>query len=58
MRPLMARCHLDLARFHRRAERPDKAAGHVTTAAAMFREMRMPFWVEQAEVEMRESAGR
>jgi class 3 adenylate cyclase/tetratricopeptide (TPR) repeat protein len=58
MRPLMARCHLDLARFHRRAERPDKAAGHVTTAAAMFREMRMPLWVEQAEVEMRESAGR
>jgi len=58
MRPLMARCHLDLARLHRRARRPDKAAGHLTTAAAMFREMQMPFWLEQAEAETRASAGR
>jgi ATP/maltotriose-dependent transcriptional regulator MalT len=58
VRPLMARCHLSLARFHRRAGRPDQVRGHLTTAAAMFREMQMPFWVEQAEAETRKSAGR
>jgi len=54
MRPLMARCYLGLARFHRRADRPDRVTGHLTTAAAMFREMQMPFWLEQAEAETKE----
>lgn len=51
MRPLIARCHLDLGRLHRRTGEGKKAQEHVETASALYRDLDMPFWLEQAEVE-------
>jgi hypothetical protein len=48
MRPLLAHCHLGLGKlYHRTADRP-KAQDHLTTAATMYREMDMGFWLAQA----------
>jgi tetratricopeptide (TPR) repeat protein len=52
MRPLVAHCHLGLAKLYRRAGRRDKARDHLTIATTMYRKMDMRFWLEQAEVEM------
>ena len=49
MRPLVAHCHLGLGKFHRRTGDQSKAGEHLTTAAMMYREMGMTFWLEQAE---------
>ena len=49
MRPLVAHCHLGLGKLHRRTDERAKAHEHLTTAATMYREMRMPFWLERAE---------
>ena len=54
MRPLVAHCHLGLGRLHRRTGARERAAEHLTTAVALYREMDMPFWLEQAEAELRE----
>jgi tetratricopeptide (TPR) repeat protein len=54
MRPLVAHCHLGLGKLERRAGKPELAREHLTTASAMYREMNMPLWVEQAEAELRE----
>jgi tetratricopeptide (TPR) repeat protein len=52
MRPLAAHCHLGLGKlFHRTGDRA-KAADHLTTAATMYREMDMGFWLEKAEAEL------
>ncbi len=53
MRPLVARCHLGLGRLHRRAGARERAAEHLRTAATMYREMDMRFWLPQAEAESR-----
>ena len=53
MRPLVAHCHVGLGRLARRAGRPEQAQEHLSAAAAMWREMDMRFWLEQAEAEMR-----
>ena len=52
MRPLVTHCHLGLGTLYRRTGKRGRAHEHLTTAATMYREMDMPFWVEQAEVEM------
>ncbi len=52
MRPLVAHCHLGLGKLYRRGDEPDQAHQHLATATAMYREMDMRFWVEQAETEM------
>jgi len=52
MRPLLAHCHLGLGKLYRRGGRRQEALEHVATATAMFREMDMRFWLEQAEAEM------
>jgi len=52
MRPLVAHCHLGLGRLYWRTGMREQAHEHLTTAATMYREMDMRFWVEQAEVEM------
>ncbi len=57
MRPLVAHCHLGLGRLYRRSGASDQAHEHLTTATTMYREMDMPFWLKQAEQEMR-GAGR
>ena len=49
MRPLVGHCHLGLGRLYRRTGRPAEVREHLTTAATMYREMGMPFWLEQAE---------
>ena len=53
MRPLIAHCHLDLARLSRRAGRAREADDHLATATLMYREMGMRFWLERAEAEPR-----
>ncbi|HEY7365993.1 MAG TPA: adenylate/guanylate cyclase domain-containing protein [Methylomirabilota bacterium] len=49
MRPLVAHCHLGLGKLFRRTGKPDQAREHFTTAATMYRDMDMRFWLEQAD---------
>ena len=56
MRPLAAHCHLGLGRVYRRTGKRDLAQEHLTTATTMYREMDMPFYLEQAEAELKELA--
>jgi sugar phosphate isomerase/epimerase len=56
LRPLMAHCHLGLGALYRRAGTRQQAREHLTTAGTMFGEMDMPYWLEQAEAELRELA--
>jgi tetratricopeptide (TPR) repeat protein len=50
-RPLVARCHLDLAELSRIAGQREQALEHLSRATAMFGDMGMRFWLEQAEAE-------
>jgi tetratricopeptide (TPR) repeat protein len=52
MRPLVAHCHLGLGKIYRRTGRHAQARDHLTAAATMYREMGMPFYLEQAKAEM------
>jgi tetratricopeptide (TPR) repeat protein len=52
MRPLVAHCHLGLGRLHRRTGKREQAREHLTTATAMYGEMDMRFWLEQAQAEL------
>jgi len=45
MRPLVAHCHLGLDKLYRRTSDRVKAQDHLTTAATMYREMGMSFWL-------------
>jgi class 3 adenylate cyclase/tetratricopeptide (TPR) repeat protein len=54
MRPLVAHCHFGLAKLYWRTGRAEQAQEHLATATAMYREMDMQFWLEQAAAEMRE----
>jgi tetratricopeptide (TPR) repeat protein len=56
MRPLVAHCHLGLGKLYRRTGKPEQARERLTAAIAMYREMDMPFWLKQAEAEVRELA--
>ena len=49
MRPLVAHCQLGLGRLDRRTDRPEQAQEHLATAAAMYGEMGMTYWLEQAD---------
>ena len=49
MRPLVAHCHLGLCKFYKRTGKREQAQEHLTSAATMFREMGMTYWLEQAE---------
>jgi class 3 adenylate cyclase/tetratricopeptide (TPR) repeat protein len=49
MRPLVAHCHFGLGRLHRRTGEPEQAQEHLTTAAAMYGEMGMTYWLEKLE---------
>jgi class 3 adenylate cyclase/tetratricopeptide (TPR) repeat protein len=50
MRPLIAHCHLGLGKLHWRTGKREQSLEHVTTAARMYREMEMTFWLGQADV--------
>jgi len=54
MRPLAAHCHFGLGKMHHRAGDHGQAQEHLTTAMAMYREMAMTYWLEQAAAEMRQ----
>ena len=56
MRPLIAHCHLGLCKLYRRTGNAEQAQEHLTTATAMYGEMGMTYWLEQAEAEMRSLA--
>ena len=49
MRPLVAHCHLGLGRLYRRTGNLEQAQEHLTTATAMYGEMRMTYWLEKLE---------
>ncbi len=49
LRPLVAHCHLGLGKLYCRTGDQAKAEEHLATATAMYREMDMGFWLEQAE---------
>jgi tetratricopeptide (TPR) repeat protein len=56
MRPLIAHCHLGLGKLYLRTGKRHEAQEHLTMATTMYREMNMRFWLEQAEVELKEAA--
>jgi class 3 adenylate cyclase/tetratricopeptide (TPR) repeat protein len=56
-RPLIGQCALGLARLFHRLGRPSAAAGMLDDALATFRELRMPYWRDQAET-LRTALGR
>jgi tetratricopeptide (TPR) repeat protein len=53
MRPLVAHCRLGVGRLYRRTGRPERAREHLTRAAALYGEMGMRPWLEQAHAELR-----
>ena len=56
LHPLIAHCHLGLGVLFRRAGTRQEAREHLTTAATMFGEMDMRYWLEQADAELKELA--
>ncbi len=54
MRPLIVHCHLGLGKLYRRSGTRQEAKAHLMIAAAMYREMDMRFWLEQAEAELKD----
>ena len=56
MRPLVAHCHLGLGKLYTHTDKREQAREQLTTAARMYREMDMRFWLEQADAELRELA--
>jgi tetratricopeptide (TPR) repeat protein len=52
MRPLVAHCHLGLAKLYRRTGGRQEAQEHLTTATTMYGEMDMRFWLKEAAAEM------
>jgi hypothetical protein len=45
----MAHCHLGLGKLYRRTGQNDQAREDFITATAMYRDMGMTHWLEQAE---------
>jgi hypothetical protein len=41
MRPVVAHCHFGLGKLSRRTGKPEQAQEHLTSATALYREMRM-----------------
>jgi len=52
MRPLVAHCQLGLGKLYRRTGKREQAQEHLTIATAMYREMDMAYWLDQAAAEM------
>jgi hypothetical protein len=48
MRPLVARCQLELGRLAEMTGDRDAGRAEIARAAATFRELAMPYWVAQA----------
>jgi class 3 adenylate cyclase/tetratricopeptide (TPR) repeat protein len=54
MRPLVAHCHLGLGKLFARMGKREQAREYLTTATTMYREMDMPFWLQEAESHVRD----
>jgi class 3 adenylate cyclase/tetratricopeptide (TPR) repeat protein len=52
MRPLVAHCHLGLGKLSRAPSDRATTEEHLATATAMYREMGMSFWLEEAAAAM------
>jgi hypothetical protein len=52
MRPLVAHCHLGLARLFKKRGKRQEAGTYLAVATTMYRDMDMPFWLEKAMAEM------
>lgn len=48
MRPLVAHCHFALGKLYVSTHQRDEATHHLTAASRLYRELDMPFWLEQA----------
>ena len=44
----VAHCHLGLGKLYRRTDKHEQAQEHLTTAATMYREMGMTYWLENS----------
>jgi hypothetical protein len=53
LRPLVAHCHLGLGTLYRRTDKREQAHEHLTTATTMYREMGMTYWLEKAEMKLK-----
>jgi hypothetical protein len=53
MRPLTARCHLDLGVLVGATGDRTSARAHLAVATDLLREMRMNFWLDRAQDEIR-----
>ena len=51
MRPLVAHCHLDLARLYRAVGSSNESSEHFSRATTMYREMNLPIWLDKAQSE-------
>lgn len=49
LRPLAAQCHLGLGKRYLQVGQQESAEAHFTTAAGIFRELGMRYWLEQAQ---------
>jgi tetratricopeptide (TPR) repeat protein len=58
MRPLVAHCHLGVARLSRSTGEQAKAEKHLAAAMTMYRKMGMHFWLEKAQAELRPPYGK
>ena len=54
MRPLVAHCHLGLGKLYRRTGDAREGRGAPDDRETMYREMDMGFWLEKAEVALKE----
>jgi hypothetical protein len=54
MRPLVAHCNFGLGKLNRRAGNRERAREGLTIATAMYGEMGMAYWLEQAGAEIRQ----
>lgn len=54
MRPLIAHCHLGLGTLHRQIGEAEQARKHLATAATLYGEMEMRFWMEEAVVAIKD----
>jgi tetratricopeptide (TPR) repeat protein len=52
LRPLLARCRLELGILHRRCGRPADARAELTAASEMLRAMGMTYWLRRAVAEV------
>ena len=58
MRPLVAHCHLGLGQLHAMRGDAQKAREELGQALALYREMGMQHWPDQAEAALKELSGR